>query len=121
MSERGDDLVRLAADLLGAEQSEVFISIDGRTVPGSRVRREVRALLEGRLTAAEVQGAATLDLPLSDVTERILAWDSIVLSEAAAARLVHQLADEGWVEVVQADRRDLRVRRGPGPAAEPPA
>lgn len=114
-----DDLVRMAADLLGAEESEVFISIDGRTVPGSRVRREVRALLEARLLAAEGQDAATVDVPLSDVTERVLAWGSIVLSEDAAARLVHQLAGEGWVEVVRADRRDVRLRRGPGPAAEP--
>lgn len=112
-----DDLVRVAADLLGAEQGEVFISIDGRTVPGSRVRREVRALLEDRLLTAAASGEGAAEVPLSDITERVLAWGSLVLAEDVAARLVADLAGEGWVAVDRADRGLVRVRHGPGPAA----
>lgn len=113
-----DDLVRVAADLFGAERSEVFISLDERTVPGSRVRREVRALLEARLLLAESAGAPSVDVPLSDVGERVLEWGSIVLLEDMAARLVDEVAAEGWVLVERADPREVRVRRGPGPARD---
>lgn len=110
------DLVRLASDLLDAEAAEpVFISVDGRTVSASLVRRAVRRLLDARLAAAATTLATTssgadaglepVRVALTDVAEHVLAWDSVVLSEALAADLVLTLAGEGWVDLVRREER----------------
>jgi hypothetical protein len=107
-----DELLRMAHDLLAGEASEpVFISLDGRTLEPSRVRRAVRALVEERL-----RDAPEVDLHLSDITERLLEWGSLVVSEDVARALVQDLAREGWVEVLVSGARAVRVRAGAGPS-----
>ncbi|MCW8140519.1 MAG: hypothetical protein KIT58_16595 [Planctomycetota bacterium] len=111
MAASEDDLVRLASDLLDARASApVFISIDGRTVAPTLVGRAVRGLVDARLAAG---GGAPVEVALSDVTEHVLAWGSVVLAEDAAARLIDALAAEGWLEVVRRDGRRLWLRLSP--------
>lgn len=128
------DLVRMASDLLDAEATEpVFISIDGRTVAPTLVRRAARALLDARLAAAagdpaQVAAAGSageaatgpVRVELAEVTEHVLAWGSVVLSEALAAELIMALAAEGWVEVVRREARALWLRPGATPTAAGP-
>lgn len=115
------DLVRLASDLLDAEPAApVFISIDGRTVAPTLVRRAVRTLLEARLAGAPEGQAVRVEL--SEVTEHILAWGSIVLSEALAADLLLALAADGAVQVARREPRAMWVRSAsPAAPAAPPA
>ena len=120
------DLVRLAADLLGAEAATpLFISIDGRTVAPSLVRRAVLACLEARLAPATGDArvdalAAPTRVEASDVTEHVLAWGSVVLSEAQAGDFVDALARDGAVEVVAREARAWLVRRAPPPVGDAP-
>jgi hypothetical protein len=124
MTDPAHDLVRLAADLLEAETAEpLFISIDGRTVAPSQVRRAVLACLDARLAPTtgdpRVDGlAAPAQVEASDLTEHVLAWGSVVISEAQAEDLVDALARDGVVEVVSRQARAWLVRRAP-PAAPP--
>jgi hypothetical protein len=125
MSDLPPDLVRLASDLLDAEASDpVFISIDGRTVAPTLVRRAVRTLLVARLAASASSGpedeAAPVRVGLDEVSEHVLAWGSVVVSEAVAADLVQVLADEGQVAVVRREPRGVWLRAAsPGPSPSP--
>lgn len=127
MSDAAHDLVRLAADLLEAETTPpVFISIDGRTIAPSLVRRAVLACVEELV--APSTGDARVDTLVpparidgSDLTEHVLAWGSVVISEAQALGLVDELAAEGALEVVSGEPRARLVRRAApsGPKGAP--
>ncbi len=130
MSDLPPDLVRLASDLLDAEASDpVFISIDGRTVAPTLVRRAVRTLLDARLASSASSGpeggeAAPVRVGLDEVTEHVLAWGSVVVSEEVAADLVQALADEGHVALVRREPRGVWLRvaapgLSPDPSPEP--
>ncbi|MBX3467840.1 MAG: hypothetical protein KF878_13230 [Planctomycetes bacterium] len=111
MAASEDDLVRLASDLLDARASEpVFISIDGRTVAPTLVGRAVRGLVDARLAAG---GGAPVEVGLDEVTEHVLAWGSVVLSEEVAAGLIDALAAEGRLEVARREGRRLWLRAAP--------
>lgn len=122
MPDPAHDLVRLAADLLQAETADpVFISIDGRTIAPSHVRRAALACVEAQL--APTTGDAGVDalvpparIDAAAVTEHVLAWGSVVLSEAQALDLLDDLGREGALEVVSRDERARLVRRATGGA-----
>jgi hypothetical protein len=128
MSDRAQppqDLVRLAADLLEAETADApFISIDGRTIAPSLVRRAVLSWVDARL--APTTGDARVDvlveplrLEASDVTEHVLAWGSVVLSEPQALGLVDDLVAEGALEVASREPRARLLRRASPSRPEP--
>lgn len=113
-SEGDDDLVGLAARLLGAEAAApIYVSVDGRTVDPTHVRACARRFVEERLVrACDPLGLRSVEVRHDELVDAIFTWGSLVIDEPRAAALVDEVAAEGHAVLV--DRADgaTFVKRG---------